>query len=171
MTSKKGAIEMSMTTIIVIVLGVTLLILGLVFIRNIFSKTSGLAEEAFGSAEKEIQQRLGATDEMYISGGLRWELEPGKSAARLIAIQNFDDDLSASHDFKVEINPTDNKGSKDWFFISQPGKLKVGEKTNIPVEVKLPNGIIPGSSFSFKVVALRDNIEYASQPIIISVKE
>lgn len=171
MESKKGAIELSMTTIIVIVLGVTLLILGLAFVRSIFQKTTGLADEAFSSAEKEIQQRMGASDEIYVSGGLRWETEPGKPLARLIGIQNFDENLDSSATFKVEITPTDNKGKVEWFTISQPGPVSVGERTTVPVEVRLPSGLPPGSSYSFIITVTKNNQEYASQSIIVAVKE
>ncbi len=171
MQSKKGAIELSMTTIIVIVLGVTLLILGLVFVRNIFSRVQTLSDEAFESAEKEIQQRMGSTDKIYVSGGLRWEVEPGKPLARAVGIQNFDEDLSSSSEFKVQITPTDSKGKSDWFTISQPGAIKPGDKATVPVEIRLDKGIPPGSSYSFRITVLKDNAEYASQSIILAVKE
>jgi len=171
MQSKKGAIELSMTTIIVIVLGVTMLILGLVFVRNIFQRTATLTEEAFENAEKEIQQRMGSTDKIYISGGLRWEVEPGKAIARVVGIQNFDEDLDSSAKFEVKVVSTDNKGKEDWFKISQPGDIKAGEKATVPVEIKLPKGLPPGSSYSFKVVVKKNNEEYSAQSIIVAVKE
>src|SRR3989344_2600167 len=48
--TKKGAIELSMTTIIVIVLGVTLLILGFAFIKGIFGKLEGISSTTFDKA-------------------------------------------------------------------------------------------------------------------------
>ena len=44
---KKGALELSVNTIVVIVIGVTLLILGLVFVRNIFTKIFSWISEDF----------------------------------------------------------------------------------------------------------------------------
>ena len=49
--TKKGAIELSMTTIIVIVLGVTLLILGFVFIKGIFGSLGGISDTTFDKAQ------------------------------------------------------------------------------------------------------------------------
>ena len=49
--SKKGAIELSMTTIIVIIMGITLLSLGLIWIRGTFSEITGLSKGAFEKAE------------------------------------------------------------------------------------------------------------------------
>jgi len=74
---KKAAIEMSITTIIVIVLGVTLLILGLAWIRNLFGKIGGLTEEAFRVAEQEIQERM-ATDQKFYIPGTEFEVKIGK---------------------------------------------------------------------------------------------
>ncbi len=166
---KKGAIELSMTTIIVIVLGVTLLILGLAFVRGIFSKVSGLTEEAFSSAEKEIQQRMGATEEMYVSGGLYWEVEPGKPLVRYVGIQNFGDETTAS-DFKIEVIPGDTKGKKEWFLVPPVGKLEPGDKSGVPIEVTLPKGAPPGTSYPFTIKVLKANTEYSSQSIIVAVK-
>lgn len=175
MQSKKGAIELSMTTIIVIVMGVTLLILGLVFIRGIFTKISGLTEGAFSEAEEEIQQRMGATQKIYTSGGLKWDVEPGVSLPRVVGIQNFDENLDSSAKFTVEILPNDDKSKKywkeDWFVISQPGNIKAGEKATVPVEVKLPKGLPPGSSYSFLIKVLKNTKEYETQAIIVSIKE
>ena len=170
MQSKKGAIELSMTTIIVIILGVALLTLGLVFVRGTFLKITDLTEGEFAKASKEIQDHMGATEKINV-GGLRWEVEPGKPIARAVGIKFFDDNPSATATFKVEINPTADRGSKDWFTISEPGKLKAGDQSIVPVEVKIPSSVPPGSSYSFLVVVSKENVEYASQPIIVSVKE
>ena len=168
---KKGAIEMSMNTIIVIVIGVTLLILGLAFVRGIFTKIGGLTEGAFSDAEKEIQQRMSSTDKIYVSGGLNWEIEPGISLPRVVGIQNFDENLESSGKFSVEILPTDTTGKKEWFVIAQPGNIKTGEKASVPVEVKFPKGLPPGNSYSFNIRVLKDGKDYASQGIIVAIKE
>ncbi len=172
MKSKKGAIEMSMNTIIIIVLGVTLLILGLVFVNTIFRDTEKLAREAFATAEKEMQVRMGSSDLIYVSGGLNWVADPGKTLIRLVAIQNFDTTVNPEgNSFTVEFQPTDGTGNSSWFKISQPGKIKVGERKTAPIEVRLPKGLPPGTSYSFSIVVKRDNIDYETQSIIVSVKE
>lgn len=160
-----------MTTVIVIVLGVTLLVLGLVFVRGIFTKVSGLTEEAFSDAEREIQQRMGASDNIYVSGGLRWEAEPGEAFARVVGIRNFDENPDSSANFIVDILPTDNKGKKEWFTIGQPGNIMAGKIGTVPIEVRLPSSTPPGTSYTFRIIVKKGNEEHASQPIIISVKE
>src|SRR3989344_4300767 len=52
---KSGAIELSMTTIIVVVLSLTLLILGFVFVRSIMCGAIGFTEEINSKVNREIQ--------------------------------------------------------------------------------------------------------------------
>ncbi len=51
---KKGALELSINTIVVIVIGVTLLVLGLVFVRGLFGKITTLSDTIFDSAQSSI---------------------------------------------------------------------------------------------------------------------
>src|SRR3989344_4598817 len=54
--SKRGALELSMTTIIIIVVGVVILSLGLMFVRGIFSKVETLSGGAFEEAENVLNE-------------------------------------------------------------------------------------------------------------------
>lgn len=44
---KRGAVELSITTIVVVVIGITLLVLGLVFVKGIFGKLDTITEDVF----------------------------------------------------------------------------------------------------------------------------
>ena len=68
--NKKGAIEMSMTTIIVIVIGVTLLILGLIFVRGIFERIGGLSDQLFAQADNIIRDNMDASQKVYVHGAI-----------------------------------------------------------------------------------------------------
>src|SRR3989344_6605784 len=60
---KKGALELSVNTIVVIVIGVTLLTLGLVFVRGILTKATDLSDEAFENANKQLDALGGSVNE------------------------------------------------------------------------------------------------------------
>src|SRR3989344_3991402 len=60
---KKGALELSVNTIIIIVIGVTLLTLGLLFVRNIFTQTTDLSQTAFENANRELDALGGNINE------------------------------------------------------------------------------------------------------------
>ena len=54
MISKKGAIEFSMTTIMVVIIGVAVLALGLAWIRSTFEQVGGITESSLEAAETVI---------------------------------------------------------------------------------------------------------------------
>ncbi len=86
--SKKGALELSMNTIVIIVICVTLLILGLTFVRGIFGKVTKLSEGAFEQAEgkigdfQQINKPLSITPE-------RIALKKGESKIVAIVLANL----------------------------------------------------------------------------------
>ncbi len=86
--NKKGAIEMSMTTIIVIVLGVTLLILGLAFVRNIFTKIGGISDETFNAAQEQLGG-LERVDRLLTINPSRFELKQGKHMVVKVIVANM----------------------------------------------------------------------------------
>ncbi len=166
--TKKGAIELSMTTIIVIVIGVTLLILGLTWVRGLFEKVSGLTEESFRTAEKLIQEQMGSDEKFYISG-LTFEVAGGKSLVVYTGIQNFGAQ-GITNKFRMEIEPGEQGGDATWFTLPPQLDVEVGKRKAFPFEIKVPRGTEPGSSFTFTVKVFKDEQLYDSQPIIVKVK-
>jgi len=69
--NKKGAMELSVGTIVVIVLAMTMLILGIVFIRTIMCGAIGLTGEMNKKVEGELNRMFGATggEVVCIGGG------------------------------------------------------------------------------------------------------
>lgn len=53
---KKGALELSVNTIVIVVIGVTLLTLGLVFVKNMFGQLTDLSGNIFDTADTELGQ-------------------------------------------------------------------------------------------------------------------
>ncbi len=86
---KKGAIELSMTTIIVIILGVTLLSLGLVFIRGVIEKVTNLSERSFETAESEIG-KISGVDQLLTLSPTNIDLPQKSSKPVDVIIANFE---------------------------------------------------------------------------------
>jgi hypothetical protein len=59
---KKGAVEMSMGTIVVIVLAVSMLILGMIFVRSIMCSGIMMSEQISEGVQNEIRGLFGADD-------------------------------------------------------------------------------------------------------------
>ncbi|MDD5253528.1 MAG: hypothetical protein PHG05_00285 [Candidatus Nanoarchaeia archaeon] len=164
--NKKGAIELSISTIVIVVIGVTLLVLGLTFVRGIFKKVGGLTDQSFQAGEKLIQDQMSSDQKFYISG-ITFELESGGSQTIYTGIQNFGDP-GKTNSFELKVEPGQNLG-KDWFTL--PGKMnvKVGERKAFPFVVTVPKGTTPGSTYTFNIIAYKDSQEYDSQAIIVRV--
>lgn len=69
MKNKKAAMEMSMGMIVTIVLLVSVLILGLVFVRNIMCKSILITDDITASLEGEIKNLFGTTSDEIICVG------------------------------------------------------------------------------------------------------
>ncbi|MBS3159528.1 hypothetical protein J4436_01955 [Candidatus Woesearchaeota archaeon] len=110
MRNKKGAMELSMSTIIIIVIGVTLLILGLAFVKQIFSKTEKLGTGAFDQAEAMLSQ-VDITDEFLTVTPLTTSVEKGELVNAAVVINNINE---AKVDVKVTANSI--KGKLDCLF-------------------------------------------------------
>tara|TARA_Y100000310_G_scaffold289713_1_gene316319 strand:+ start:117 stop:644 length:528 start_codon:yes stop_codon:yes gene_type:complete len=85
---KKGAVELSMTTIIIIVIGITILSLGLVWIRSVFTDVGSLTEGAFERGEGEIAEIFGGTDEIVALSPGEIGLEQGSSETASLMINH-----------------------------------------------------------------------------------
>ena len=68
---KKGAMEMSMGTIVVVVLAMTMLILGIVFVQKIFKSATGAIDLTDEQLRNEINKLFGDDQELAVYPGTR----------------------------------------------------------------------------------------------------
>ena len=82
--NKKGAIELSITTIIILILGITMLGLSLVFVTNIFSEGTEEFEKAIDVVDKQFIEQLKQTEKVIALDRPKLDIE--RSAADQIYI-------------------------------------------------------------------------------------
>lgn len=99
--SKKGAMELSMNTIVIVVIGITLLVLGLVFVRGIFTKLGELGGGAFQKAEQELKQIQAGESKINFPASI--EVKKGQSSNPTLSICNIDGTLTSP---SVELRAT-----------------------------------------------------------------
>jgi len=128
MQSKKAAIELSMTTIIIVVLGITLLILGLTFVRGIFTKIGGISDTTFDEAE-DLLKGLEQVDEFLTITPGDVEIKQREDKPVKVIIANFEQKV-----IKVKA-VSSTKGDKDLscLFIDDDVKGKP-ESKEYPIE-------------------------------------
>ncbi len=126
MKNKKGAIEISMTTIIVVVIGITLLSLGLMWVRNTLGSVNDLSEDAFNLGQQQIQELFLDSDRyIKIIPDRGIELEKGDTVIVGVMFYNIGD---TTQDFQATVEPVVREGvTNAECFFAETG----GETTNI----------------------------------------
>ena len=146
--NKKGAIELSMTTIIVIVMGVTLLSLGIIWVRNTMEKVTGLSDTAFATAQQELQERMGSNDAFYVKGNY-FKVKRGDTVDITAGIQNTLDTQQTFTISKTVLGVTGVSVPTIEIIYSKnsPNGLTLdpNEKAPAIVRVKIPDSIAIGS--------------------------
>lgn len=87
--NKRGAIELSMTTIIIIVIGITILVLGLAWVRNMLGGASDLTQKALEGGQQQISEIMGSSTDPLTLYTTKTELE--RSDWTQIAVIVFND--------------------------------------------------------------------------------
>ena len=164
--NKKGAIELSMTTIIVIVIGVVLLSLGLVWVRGTFSQVTSLTQQAFIQADQEIREKMGGDSKFYISGQT-FDLKVKSKITINVGIQNTE---GIDTIFTLKAEPSGAETSTNIEFkVPSAQLIKAGEKKGIPISLEIKSTATPGTTYLYKISAIANNVEYASEVIIINI--
>lgn len=170
---RRGAIELSIGTIVIIVIAVTMLILGIVFVRSIMCGAIGLTGDMNDRIKGEINDLFGATGGEVQCVGARGEpvrMEPGKmnivycginapqQAKYSITVTDYDAAYSTKSDIKSwllddswqgTVAPNDDLPKK----IARLNIPKEApeDSLNIQVTVKKENNIISTQDLDFKI--------------------
>jgi hypothetical protein len=153
MNNKKGAIEMSMTTIIVVVIGITLLSLGLVWVKTIFDNLQGTTSGAFDQVDAAIGD-LGTIDSQLTISPDKIRVEQNGAKSVDVIVANFEStDLtfkaraeSVGAENKVEciFGDTKSEESKEYTLTSgqQAKLLLIADDKKSPLGFEFCNVII-----------------------------
>ena len=89
--NKRGALELSMNTIIIIVIGVVLLSLGLIFVRGIFSQTTDLSDKVFADANKQLDDLGGSVSSALVVSPETVRIDSGKTSGFVVQVTNLEE--------------------------------------------------------------------------------
>lgn len=118
---KKGAIELSMTTIIVIVLGITLLVLGLAWVNNLIGGASDLTDQALKAGKTQINEMLGSANQPLNLFTTKAELSQGDYTQVSIIVLN---DQGDEGQYTLETSMTAKKENDIDCYIADNGDVK-----------------------------------------------
>jgi len=110
MKSKKAAMEMSVGTIVTIVLLVTVLILGVVLIKNIFSSAKGVVDLTDTQLRDEINKLFSEENKVSIYPGTRFvEIKQASSGDGVgLGIRNLLTGASSNKKFSYDVSVSDS---------------------------------------------------------------
>ena len=155
--NKKAAIELSMTTIIVIIMGITLLSLGLIWIRGTFSEVTSLSKGAFEKAEGAISDIFEEVDQPIYVSPPSLEIEQETTQTVQFIITNFEQEQIKA---KANVKSSDNK--LNCLFAdtlkteSKEYTLKSGKQVKIKVIVDEKGSPLGTKVCNFEVPNLKD---------------
>ena len=149
MMQKKGVIEFSITTIIIVIIGVIILAIAIPWLTGTLRQAGGLTDVAFDSALRQLQGEPTIDDPVVLSQD-SFTLNPGEQAALVVRYLNknnemlifeeeardwFESDGSAAsgkvYDWRVVLTVPPNQQSGTYF-----ARAKVGDKS-VPIAIQI----------------------------------
>jgi len=170
MKNKKGAIELSMSTIIVIILGVKLLTLGLMFIRGIFTQIEDMTKVTFEDADKQMRQYMSSGDNKFYILGADTVMKPKSSQRTYVGIRNSG---GVDEGFILKVSSADDKSDLKWIEAPKVAKqIPAGEYETIMINIKVPGeGAVAGETYMYLIEAYTSNNEmYANDFLSITIE-
>ncbi|MBU0957254.1 MAG: hypothetical protein KKF56_00430 [Nanoarchaeota archaeon] len=148
---KKGAIELSVGTIVIIVLGVTMLVLGMIFVKSIMCSGIVLTGEIDEKVSNEIRDLFGAKEYgVKCHGEGTDESKLGDGGRRKIACIINEDEDSTYRFRNIDITSLKGASTSDvrrWILDDDVGTLKVrpGKTTVAVIILDIPKKVTDSS--------------------------
>ena len=177
MVNKKGALELSINTIIIIVIGVTLLTLGLLFVRGIFGKMDKISENTFNNAN-DLLGGLENVKSLLTVSPTQIEIEQGKDDVAKVIIANFNTD-GTDLNVGIKVTPRSSDKNLKCYVIGETNaepsqelgsfKISSGNQKNIALIVQDLNGAIRNTACTVSITGAPEG-EDNSETVVINVK-
>ncbi len=105
---KRGAVELSISTIVIVVLAVSMLILGLVLVRTIFSGAKNVADMSNDQLKNQISTLFGDARKVVVyPDSKRVDIVQGELSGFGIGIKNLNQGSSSGTKFSYEVMVSD----------------------------------------------------------------
>jgi len=177
---KRGAMELSMSTVVIIVLSISLLIVGIYFIQKISKLATGVVDMTDAELRTKINQLFSEEDKLVIYPQSRLvQIKQDTSDGVGIGIKNLQTGASASTDFSYVVVATDTSDCGISKTEAESWIVTGGEESNIPI----PSGDMMTDRILFRIpvgaplciAKFRVNVEaggsaYATDSFNIEVK-
>lgn len=180
--SKRGAIELSIGTIVIIVLAMAMLILGIVLVRNIFTGTIKITDMTQEQLEDQIKSIFGEDKRLVVyPSNRRLDIKQGELDGFGIGIKNLlEGSTQARFSYEVVVSDPDvrkkcgvgEQEAVDWIVTGRAEDqimLAPGEFTSGKVLFNIPEGTAL-CTLRYRVNVQADNVPYQSELFDITIK-
>jgi hypothetical protein len=159
---KKAAMELSISTIVVIVIAVTMLIFGIIFVRSIMCSALEIGDQASDAVKNELTSLFGADQEgVNCMGGRGHEITLGDGGRRqIICMSNTKEPTEYSFEIqKIESlrGTPEDIVKKDWLLDSDwSGIVRTGTETVVIAVLDIPERVTD-TALKFTVLETNEN--------------
>ena len=179
--NKKGALELSIGTIVVIVLAMSMLILGLVLIRNIFTGATYNVDQLNRNVEAEINKLFNERGDrivMYLPDN-QAKVKQGKSFGVAFGIKNNVEGESQAGKFTYKVQASDIQRGCQLTLQQADQYLKLGSTGAFDLApgqirynlVKIqPSSTAPLCEIRYDISVVKDNQPYDSTFFIMKIE-
>lgn len=178
--NKKGSLEISIQAIVIVVLAMTLLGLGLVFIRNQFGTIEETTKIVTGQVAERIKQQMVDNDDKSTLSEFNIDIKKGNEKDLVVGIRNKENDplnyrmefRAVSNALKEDVAPD---AYSDWFRLTTPAAgwtLGSADSEVRRIKIQIPRNVQSGTYvFTFNVVDIGNAGEvYAQEDLFINVR-
>ena len=180
MKNTKAAFEMSVGTIVTIVLSVTLLVLGIFFVQQIFSSAKGVVDLTDQQLRNEINKLFSEESRMSIYPGTRYfEIKQEGTDGVGIGIKNLQQGSSGQATFSYVVSASDvtncgvtNSVAESWILVGKQESniaIPIGDSIVRKVMFQIPVGS-PLCTARFKIEVTQGGTNYASDFFDLKIK-
>lgn len=180
MKSKKGAMEMSVGTIVTIVLLVSVLILGIFLVQKIFASSSGAIDLTDQQLRSEINKLFSEDKKLVIYPGTKFiEIKHEEIDGVGVGIKNLVQGVAGAQTFSYEVVATDvadcgvTKEIAESWIVTGKGEsgipIPVGELSSQKVMFRIPVGA-PICVARFRVNVFQEQTAYSTDAFDISIQ-
>jgi len=176
--NKRGAIELSISTIVIVVIGITLLTLGLTFVYNIFSDIGEQQKQLGEFTDQKIREIFEESDEPLNLATDTFSIEQGDIFDLEVIIKNTGPLLDQRFTLEVLVNPNnipstaDENNVKNWFRFSRNDiRLNSGQADKIRIQIRPRRDMAPLGDYliNLKMDSTDAGLSVKYQPISITI--
>ncbi len=172
--SKRGAIELSMTTVVIIVLSMTMLILGLTLVRTVFTSAKNAVDLTDAQVRDQIKKLFVQEDQrsaIYLTEQ-KASIKQGEAYSIAFGIRNVGNDAPFTYTTKLVSKNCVRDDPMKWFALppstSEPITIAGGGVFSNRLALK-PSDTAELCLAQFRIEVKKDNVVYDTPTFLVEV--